>query len=103
MNIIDTIKKLETSGFTRKQAETQVNMVSDFKKDLMTKEDAKQLEDRLDLKFDVIDLKFNALKEHVTTSIKYIPLVSALYTLGVFATVIGLIKTVPVFLTWINK
>jgi hypothetical protein len=61
MDIMQTVNNLETAGFTRKQAEQQVIVMMDLKKDLMTKADGLALKQSMELQFAIIDKRFDAI------------------------------------------
>ena len=63
-------KRLEMVGFTRKQAEETVNLMSDSIQNLATKDDLKSLDHRWNDRFDqhvqLIDEKMNHLETRLT-------------------------------------
>lgn len=60
-------KKLEAAGFSRQQAEVQVEMMNDFTlNSFATKPDLRELEQRLDIRFVQLESELSRLGDRLT-------------------------------------
>lgn len=68
--MIDTLKyskKLEAAGFSRQQAEVQIEMMNDFTQNsFATKQDLKDLEQRIDSRFVRLETELSRMGDRLT-------------------------------------
>lgn len=112
MDIIELIKNFEHAGFTRKQAETQVQTMVDFKKDLMTKNDGRELSARMDLLNEKVDSRFQSIQISLQTlhqrldaqdaKINLSPLINTVYMSGILLLYLGFTKYAPIIEAWLS-
>lgn len=111
MSDIDIVKRFETVGFTRGQAEMQVRTISDFKKDLMTKEDASYLNRRMDhieQRMDHIEQRIDHIEkrlDHIIARIDEMPERIAIHVSKVMITIVSIYPLwllIKKILTWLR-
>lgn len=70
-NSLKYVRLLESSGVTREQAETHIQIITEFLEgDLVTKQDLKILENRVDLRFEKVEARFESLDKKIESTIE---------------------------------